>query len=69
MSNVLIVGGKRSGEYIKWFGRRVYIDREYYVQHRAHFTNGTNREYYVLEGMSLTPALHSETVARVEVLG
>ena len=70
MSNsVLIVSGKRSGEYIKWFGNRVAIDGVFHVQHRAYFTDGTNREYYVREGDALMPALHTDTVERIEVLG
>ena len=70
MSNtLLIVGGDQSGKYIEWFGRRVHIDRKCYVQHRAYFTDGTNREYYVREGESLLAHLHGETVERIEVLG
>jgi len=68
-NNVLIIGGKRSGEYIKWFGNRVAIDGVFHVLHRAYFTNGTHRRYYVHEGDALMPALHSDTVERIEVLG
>lgn len=68
-SNVLIVGGKRSGEYIKWFGNRVAIDGVFHVLHRAYFTNGTHRRYYVLEGMDLGAHLHVTTFERIEVLG
>lgn len=66
-NNVLIVGGKRSGEYIKWFGNRVAIDGVYHVLHRVYFTNDSRRRYYVREGDALMPALHSNTVARIEV--
>ena len=66
-SNVLIVGGKRSGEYIKWFGNHVAIDSVPHVLHRAYFTNGTSREYYVLEGVALFATLDDDTVARIEV--
>lgn len=68
-SNVLIIGGKRSGEHIKWFGNRVAIDGVFHVLHRAYFTNGTHRRYYVREGESLLAHLHGETVERIEVLG
>lgn len=67
MGNILIVGGKRSGEYIKWFGNRVAIDGVPHVLHRAYFTNGTHRRYYVLEGMDLQTYLHCDTVERIEV--
>lgn len=67
MSNVLIVGGKRSGEYIKWFGNRVAIDGVYHLMYRVYFTDGTHRRYYVREGDALMPALHCDTVDRVEV--
>lgn len=68
MSNILIIGGKRSGEYIKWFGNRVTIDGVCHVLHRVYFTNGTHREWYVREGDALIPALHSDTVNRIEVV-
>jgi hypothetical protein len=69
VSKLLIVGGDRSGEHIKWFGRRVYINRKYYVQHRAHFKDKTTREYYVLEGMALAGMLDDDTLGRIEVCG
>ena len=68
-NNVLIVGGKRSGEYIKWSGNRVAVDGVPHVLHCVYFTNGTHRRYYVREGDALMPALHSDTVERIEVLG
>lgn len=69
MSNVLIIGGNRSGEYIKWFGNRVAIDGTRHVLHDAHFKDGTKRRYYVKEGLRLESALHTDTLARVEVCG
>lgn len=68
MSNILIVGGKRSGEYIKWFGNRVTIDGVCHVLHRVYFTNGTHRRYYALEGIDLRAYLHIPTIDRVEVV-
>lgn len=67
-SNVLIIGGKRNGEHIEWFGNRVAIDGVLHVLHPVWFTNGTHRLYYVLEGMVLMPALYGETVDRIEVM-
>lgn len=66
-ANVLIVGGKRSGEYIKWFGNRVTIDGAPHVLHRAYFTDCRSRRYYVLEGENLRAHLKCDTVLRVEV--
>ncbi len=66
-NNVLVIGGKRSGEYIKWFGNRVAIDGVQHVLHRAYFTNGTHRRYYVREGEDLQACLHCDTVERIEV--
>lgn len=66
---VQIVGGKRSGEHIEWFGNRVAIDGVYHALHRVYFTDGTHHRYYVREGDALMPALHSETVERIEVVG
>lgn len=68
MSNILIVGGKRSGEYIKWFGNRILIDGAPHVLHRAYFIDGTYRQYYAKEGLDLRAALHSETIDRIEVV-
>lgn len=66
---VLIVGGARSGEYIKWFGTTVRIQREQYVLNRVHFTDGSTREYYVKVGMKLAGKLDEPTLVRVEVIG
>lgn len=70
MNNVLIVGGKRNGEYIKWFGNRVNIDGVQHVLHRVWFTDGTPRsEYYVAEGCKLALSPSSRSVRRIEVIG
>lgn len=69
MSNVLIVGGKRSGEHIKWFGNRVAIDGVQHVLHRVYFTDGTHRRYYALDGLDLRASMHHDTVERIEVVG
>lgn len=70
MSKVRVVGGKRSGEYIEWFGNRVAIDGVIHELHRVWFTDGTPRsEYYVAEGckLALSPTIYP--VRRVEVCG
>lgn len=68
-SVIQIIGGKRNGECIKWFGNRVYIDGAPHMLHHVYFTNGTHRRYYVREGESLLAHLHGDTVDRVEVIG
>ena len=62
-----MVGGDQSGEYIQWTGLRPRINRDIFVLHRAYFTNGTNREYYVKQGLRLEDVLDAETVERIEV--
>lgn len=66
-SNVLIVGGEQSGEYIQWFGSKVRIKREDYVLNRVYFTDGSMRHYYVKTGVRLVGKLDEPTVLRIEV--
>lgn len=66
-SMVLIVGGARSGERIKWLGNHVRIHCDDFVLHRVYFTDGTRREYYVMVGTELGSKLHLDTVRRIEV--
>lgn len=69
MSRVMIVGGERSGEYIKWLGNVVRIQGVQHRLHRVRFTDGSRREYYVKAGMALSAKLDAGTVERIEVLG
>lgn len=69
MSKVMLVGGPDSGTYRRWFGHRVRIDRIEYVLHRAHFKDGSRKEYYVKTGMRLVGMLDESTLDRIEVRG
>jgi hypothetical protein len=66
-NNIQIVGGERSGDFIKWFGNRVRIQGKEHVLNRVIFTDGSRREYYVKRGMALASKLDAGTVARIEV--
>lgn len=68
-NNIQIVGGERSGEYIKWFGNRVRIQGVEHTLYRVTFTDGSKRQYYVKDGMALSSKLHDGTVGRIVVLG
>lgn len=70
MSNkIQVVGGERSGQYIKWLGSRVKIQGVDHTLHRVTFTDGSQREYYVKHDMTLNEFLQGDDVVHIEALG
>lgn len=64
-NNIQIVGGERSGEYIKWFGNRVRIQGVEHDLFKVTFEDDSILKYYVKRETPLLPLLGTSLVKSI----